>query len=40
MVTLDMLMRISLKGPESSKLNYNRAYTIWNIQKKRIGIKK
>ena len=40
MVTLDMLIRISLEGPENSKLNYNRTYTIWSIQKKRIGIKK
>ena len=38
--TLDMLMRISLEGPDSSKFDYNRAYTIWNNQKKRIGIKK
>ncbi len=26
--TLDMLMRISLKGPESSKFDYNHAYVI------------
>ncbi len=37
--TLDMLMRISLEGPESSKFNYNRAYTIWSSQKRRIGVK-
>ena len=38
--TLDMLMRVSLEGPESSKFNYDRAYTIWSNQKRRIGIKK
>ena len=38
--TLDMLMHISLKGPESSKFDYNHAYTIWSSKKKRIGIKK
>jgi Domain of unknown function (DUF4371)/hAT family C-terminal dimerisation region len=38
--TLDMMMRISLEGPESSKFDYNRAFTIWNNQKRRIGVKK
>jgi len=38
--TLDMLMCISLEGSDSSKFDYNRAYTIWNNQKKCIGIKK
>ena len=38
--TLDMLMRVSLEGPESFKFNYDRAYTIWSNQKRRIGIKK
>jgi hypothetical protein len=38
--TLDRLMRISLEGPESSKFDYNRAFTIWNNQKRRIGVKK
>ena len=37
--TLDMLIRISLEGSESSKFNYNRAYIIWSNQKRRIGIK-
>ena len=37
--TLDMLMRVSLEGPESSKFNYDRAYTIWSSQKRRIGVK-
>ena len=27
--TLDMLMRISLEEPKSSKFNYNRAYTVY-----------
>ena len=38
--TLDRLMRISLEGPESSKFNYNRAYTIWSNQKRRFGVEK
>jgi len=38
--TLDMLMRVSLEGAESSKFDYNRAYIIWSNQKRRIGIKK
>ncbi|CAB5206864.1 unnamed protein product [Rhizophagus irregularis] len=38
--TLDRLMRISLEGPKSSKFNYNRAYTIWSNQKRRIGVEK
>jgi len=37
---LDMLMHISLEEPDSSKFDYNHAYTIWNNQKKRISIKK
>ncbi|GBC17867.2 zinc finger protein 862-like [Rhizophagus irregularis DAOM 181602=DAOM 197198] len=31
--TLDRLMCISLEGLESSKFNYNRAYTIWSNQR-------
>jgi Domain of unknown function (DUF4371)/hAT family C-terminal dimerisation region len=38
--TLDRLMRISLEGPDSLKFNYNRAYTIWSNQKRRIGVDK
>ena len=30
--TLDMLMRVSLEGPESKEFNYNRAYTIWILE--------
>ena len=37
--TLDMLMRISLEGPESSKFDYNHAYVVWSNQKRRTGIK-
>ncbi|CAB4390622.1 unnamed protein product [Rhizophagus irregularis] len=37
--TLDMLMCISLEGPESKEFNYNRAYTIWSNQKRRTGFK-
>ena len=37
--TLDMLMHISLEGPESKNFNYMRAYTIWNNQKRRTGLK-
>ena len=37
--TLDMLMRVSLEGPESKEFNYNRAYTIWSSQKRRTGFK-
>ena len=37
--TLDMLMRVSLEGPESSQFNYNRAFVIWSNQKRRVGIK-
>jgi len=37
--TLDMLMRVSLEGPESKNFNYMRAYTIWSNQKRRTGIK-
>lgn len=36
---LDMLMRVSLEGAESSNFNYNRAYVIWSNQKRRFGIK-
>ncbi|PKY55395.1 hypothetical protein RhiirA4_474808 [Rhizophagus irregularis] len=28
------------RGPESSKFNYNREYTIWSNQKRRIGVEK
>ena len=37
--TLDMLMRVSLKGLKSKNFNYMRAYTIWSNQKRRTGIK-
>ena len=37
--TLDMLMRVSLEGPESKEFNYNRAYTIWSSKKRRTGFK-
>ncbi|CAI2173091.1 5491_t:CDS:2 [Funneliformis geosporum] len=38
--TLDMLMRVSLEGPESSKFDYDRAYIIWKSQKRRTSINK
>ena len=37
--TLDMLMRISLEGLESSKFDYNHAYIVWKNQKRHTGIK-
>ncbi|CAI2196835.1 1899_t:CDS:2, partial [Funneliformis geosporum] len=32
---LDMLIRVSLEGSESSKFDYDHAYIIWKSQKRR-----
>ena len=46
LVGLIVMLHISLKGPESFKFDYNRAFTIyraftiWNNQKRHIDVKK
>jgi hypothetical protein len=36
--TLDMLMRLSIEGPESKDFGYDKAFIIWNKKCKRKGI--
>ncbi|CAJ0627911.1 2415_t:CDS:2 [Entrophospora sp. SA101] len=36
--TLDMLMRLSIEGPESKDFDYDKAFIIWNKKCKRKGI--
>ena len=36
--TLDMLMRLSIEGPESKDFDYNKTFIIWNKRCKRKGI--